>query len=140
MPTTTILFGIALIGYGLYLYFERNPDKSQTALIPAFFGAAFLVLGAIGALKESLRKHVMHLAAAIGLFGCISGLGMGLPKLETFSGQPAARPEAVKAQILLGVVCGVYMLLCIKSFIDARAARKKARQGTPAVEGRQHLC
>src|SRR5262245_44127545 len=86
MPTTTILFGLALIGYGLFLYFAQNPDKSPTALIPAFFGVAFLLLGVLASLKDSLRKHAMHLAAAIGLFGCIAGLGMGLPKLETFSG------------------------------------------------------
>ena len=128
MPTTSIMFGIALIGYGVYLYFERNPDKSPTALIPAFFGAAFMVLGGL-ALKDSLRKHVMHLAAAIGLFGCIAGLGMGLPKLETFTGHAPERPEAVKAQILLGVVCAAYTLMSIKSFMDARAARKKAADG-----------
>ena len=40
-----------------------------TALIPAGFGALFLVLGLL-ALKASLRKHAMHVAAMLGLLGC----------------------------------------------------------------------
>ena len=133
MPTISIMYGIALIGYGIYLYFEKNPEKSPTALIPAFFGAAFLLLGLLASFKESFRKHAMHAAAIVGLFGFLGGLGMGLPKLEIISGQPPKRPEAVTAQIMLGVLCGIYTLQCVKSFIDARKARKQAAQAQPSA-------
>ena len=85
------------------------------------------------AMKDSLRKHAMHLAAMIGVFGFLAGLGMGLPKLEMLTGKPPRHPEAVKAQIMLGVVCGAFALMCVKSFIDARAARKKAGEGQPSA-------
>lgn len=123
MPTTTLLFGLMLVIYGIYLYFD-SASKSPTALIPAGFGVIFALLGLIASLKETLRKHAMHAAAAVGVIGCLGGLMMGLPKLQTFTGHPPERPEAVKAQILLGAVCGVFVLMCVKSFIDARAARK----------------
>src|SRR5216683_4882678 len=132
MPTTSILFGIALIGYGIYLYFDQNPDhRSPTALIPAFFGTAFFVLGIVSIIKDSLRKHAMHVAAAVGLLGCLGGLAMGLPKLKMFTGQEPERPAAVQAQIWLGILCGVFVVMCGKSFIEARAARKKPAEGAP---------
>src|SRR5262245_2706900 len=134
MPTTAILFGIGLIGYGVYLYGDAGWDpKNITALIPAAFGAVFLVLGGVSLIKDSIRKHAMHFAAAVALFGCIAGLGMGLPKLKLITGVDPARPTAVQAQIWLGVLCGVFLAMCVKSFIDARAARKKAGAGTPGA-------
>ena len=134
MPTTAILFGIGLIGYGLYLYGDAGWDtKNITALIPAAFGAAFLLLGLISLVKDSVRKHAMHVAAMIALIGCLGGLGMGLPKHRLVTGVDPARPAAVQAQIWLGVLCGIFLAMCVKSFIDARAARKKA--GEVAASG-----
>jgi hypothetical protein len=127
MPTTAILFGIGLIGYGLFLFGETGWDpKANTALIPAYFGAAFLILGLISLIKDSIRKHAMHFAATVAMFGAIGGLGMGLSKLEIVTGKPPDRPDAVHAQIWLGVLCTIFLALCVKSFIDARKARKNA--------------
>ncbi|MFL5341603.1 MAG: hypothetical protein ACJ8F7_15775 [Gemmataceae bacterium] len=126
MPTTTFLFGVLLIVYGVYLFFTQDSDpKSPTALIPALFGAVLAVLGLVASWKESLRKHAMHAAAAAGLGGCIGGLARGLPKLKIFTGVDPAHPKAVQGQIWFGALCGVFVLLCVKSFIDARAARKQ---------------
>jgi peptidoglycan/LPS O-acetylase OafA/YrhL len=132
MPATSILFGLALIGYGIFLYFDTD-QKSPTALIPAGFGAAFLLLGLLASWKESLRKHAMHAAAATGLIGCLGGLAMGLPKLKMFTGEEPQRPAAVQAQVWLGVLCGLFVLMCVKSFIDARAARKSAGNQKPSA-------
>jgi len=135
MPTTSILFGIALIAYGVYLFSDTGWDpKAKTALIPAVFGAAFLVCGVLASVKESLRKHAMHAAAVVGVIGCLGGLGMGIPKHKMITGVDPARPAAVQAQIWLGVLCGVFVLMCVKSFIDARHARKKAESaGLPSA-------
>jgi len=132
MPTTAILFGLGLIVYGVYLYFDTG-QTSKTALIPAAFGVAFALLGLLASLKYSMRKHAMHAAAAVGLIGCLGGLGMGIPKLKLITGEAPARPEAVQAQIWLGVLCGLFVLLCIKSFVDARAARGKGGDKTPSA-------
>jgi hypothetical protein len=67
MPATTRLVGLllAVIGIGSYVGTGRT---SVTALIPAFFGAAFLLLAYV-ARNEPARKHAMHAALVVALVG-----------------------------------------------------------------------
>jgi hypothetical protein len=62
MPSTTRTFGLILIVLGLAAYFLTG-RASVTALIPAFFGAVFVIL-ALVARNESARKHAMHVCRA----------------------------------------------------------------------------
>jgi len=138
MPTTTILFGICLIIYGVFLYFTQDSNpKSPTALIPVAFGGALFLLGLLASLKDALRKHAMHAAAMVGLIGCIGGLAMGLPKLKIITGVEPAHPKAVQGQIMLGLLCGVFVLMCVKSFIDARIARQQPPLQAPKPPAKQ---
>ena len=72
MPSTTRTFGLILIVLGLASYFLTG-RVSVTALIPAFFGAVFVIL-ALVARSESARKHAMHAAVAFGLLGFLGTL------------------------------------------------------------------
>ena len=105
-----------LIVLGLASYFLTG-GVSVTALIPAFFGAVFVVL-AIVARSESARKHAMHAAVALGLLGFLGTLRV-VPAL--------ARGEfnrpAVLAQLIMMVMMAVYVALGVKSFKAARRAR-----------------
>jgi hypothetical protein len=117
MPSTTRLFGLLLIVFGVatYVVTERT---SITALIPAFFGAA-LVICALIARNEALRKHAMHAAVAIGLIGAVAALARGVPAAL---GGHLSRP-AVLSQLAMGVLLLVYVGLGVQSFIAARKAR-----------------
>ena len=117
MPATTRLVGLVLIVLGILSYVGTG-RTSVTALIPAFFGAAFVLL-ALAARKESVRRHAMHAAVAIGLLGLLGTLGRALPAVA--NGQ-AGRP-AVLAQLVMAVILAIYVGLGVKSFIDARKAR-----------------
>ena len=93
MPPVTIGFGVAMIllGAGFYLGTET---QSVTALIPAFAGILFVLLGVL-AFKEGLRKHVMHAAAALGLLGMIGSGVRGIPQaIKHFSGEQLDKPAA----------------------------------------------
>lgn len=81
MARLTLAFSAILIALGLVAYFLlADPgSRSVTALIPAFFGVVFAILGAI-ALKESLRKHAMHGAVLLTLLA-LGGTGGSLAKL-----------------------------------------------------------
>ena len=70
MPSTTRLFGLILIVLGIASY-TMTGRTSVTAMIPAFFGAAFLVCAMV-ARKEAARKHAMHAAVALGLIGALA--------------------------------------------------------------------
>ena len=125
MATVTIGFGILLIGIGLggYLGTDR---VSVTALIPAFFGLPLVLLGLL-ALKDSLRKHAMHAAAMVGLLGFVGGVVRLVKPVSTMlSGGEVEHRVAVLMTGLMTLCCGVFLALCVKSFIDAR--RRRAQQ------------
>ncbi len=118
MNKLTIIFGLVLILTGLIGYFGTG-GASITALIPAFLGIIFIITGGL-AFKENFRKHSMHIAvlfALVGLAGSFRGL-IELPSL--LSGGEVALPQAVILQSIMAIVCGVYIGLSVKSFIDAR--------------------
>jgi hypothetical protein len=119
MASTTIVFGVLLIvlGFGGYI---ASGSVSVTALIPAFFGIVLLVLGFL-ARAEQMRRHAMHAASAVGLVGFIGSL-MSLLRapMETRSGLANA------SQIAMVVLTALFVLLCVKSFRDARRRRAAA--------------
>lgn len=115
VASTTIAFGLLLTALGLVGYFLS--PISVTALIPAFFGIILLVLGFL-ARADSMRKHAMHAAAAVGLVGFIGAV------LSLLRGPLEARSAlANAAQISMALIMGVFVALCVKSFRDARRAR-----------------
>ncbi len=118
MANTTIAFGVAFIVLGLAGYFGTGAE-SRTALIPAAFGVVFCILGAF-ARDPGKRRHAVHAAALVGLLAVL-GSGRGLSKiLPLTSGEPVDRPNAVIAQAVMAVLGLIFLVLCIKSFRDAR--------------------
>jgi hypothetical protein len=118
MANTTIGFAVALILLGLLGYVGTGAE-SPTALIPAIFGVVLLVLGML-ARSPQRRKLAMHIAVVVGLLG-FAGSFRGLMNLgPLIAGEPVARPTAVIAQSVMALLMGLYVVLCIKSFVDAR--------------------
>lgn len=119
MAKLTIVYGVIFILMGLYGYFGIS-SESITALIPTFFGIPMLVLGWLG-LNEKYLKHAMHGAAVLMLLGFIGTTIRILPAF--FSDEPIKRPAAITMQAIMAVLCLVFLILAIKSFIDARSKR-----------------
>jgi hypothetical protein len=117
MPSTTRTLGLVLILLGLISYFGTG-RVSMTALIPAFFGAVFVIL-ALVARSETARKHAMHAAVALALVGLLGTLARVVPAVA--DGQ-LTRP-AVLAQLVMSVLLIGYIALGVKSFKAARRAR-----------------
>jgi uncharacterized membrane protein len=118
--TILVLLGVAL---GVYTYAFLPPERhSPTAFIPGIFGVLLIVCGVL-ARNDKLRMHAMHFAALVGLVGCVMPLYMAIQKLT--SGAEYHR-AAVGGQIAMGVICGVFVALCVRSFIAARRARKSS--------------
>ena len=118
MPRIAIAFGLVLIALGVGSYWGTG-RASVTALIPAFFGLPLLLAGVL-ALDDRKRKHAMHAAVVIALLG-LAGTGVGLLKLPALlTGGELERPAAVAVQSAMAVVCLVFLLLSVRSFIKAR--------------------
>jgi hypothetical protein len=117
MAPLTVGFGIFFIALGVIGYL---PHQAVTALIPAGYGAVFVLLGLL-AWQDRLRMHVMHLAALLGLVGFI--LSCVMVALALVRGIP--RPLAFTIQVLMGLGSAAFVALCVKSFVDARRRRKQ---------------
>jgi uncharacterized membrane protein YfcA len=122
MPSTAIACGTILILIGILGAIAGNLHNnfSPTALIPAVFGVLLAACGFIAWKKESLRKHLMHAAVLIALLGFIGGL-FSL-RGPIMSGQ-MGDVTSLTAKIAMAAVCLLFVILGIKSFIDARRNR-----------------
>lgn len=124
MPSLTLWLGIILTALGIFGYIGSGAE-SVTALIPAFFGIVFIVLGVL-ARKEHLRKHVMHAAAALAVLGFVGSV-RGLSSLFTLlGGGEVPRPLATIMQSVMAVLMIAFIVLAVKSFVDARRQRGAA--------------
>lgn len=123
MAKISIVFGIILIILGLVSYFGISSD-SITALIPTFLGIPVSILGFV-ALNEKYLKHAMHVNAVlmlIGFGGTVSGF---IKFFRMLGGQVFERPSAIIVQTIMTVLCLIFLILAIKSFIDSRRKRSE---------------
>ena len=123
MPIVTIVFGLLLAALGVSGYASATPPH-VTALIPAFFGVLFIVLGAL-ATRPSLLRHAMHGAAALGVLALLGSL-RGVPDaVRLLSGGVVARPAMATSQGIMFVLSAIFVALCVRSFITARRERER---------------
>ena len=135
MPSTAIVSGILLILLGIFGYSFSLIDgrASLTALIPAAFGLLLIIFGALAKSKENLRKHLMHAAVLVALAGFLIPAFRVVSQLIRNTQAVGAPPEsadigatfgvislAVLSQIAMALICLVFVILCVKSFIAAR--------------------
>lgn len=117
MPGTAIWFGrllilLGVIGYG---YGLTSGSASLTALIPAAFGLVLMLLGHAASARENLRKHLMHVAVVVALLGFIATAGRLVMKVGEFTVSAASL-----SQIAMAIICLVFVVLAVRSFIAAR--------------------
>jgi uncharacterized membrane protein len=124
MPGFAILFGSLLTLLGLVTYFAAvlgwiAARPSPTALIPAVAGVLLIFLGAL-ALRPGMRKHMMHAAAMIALLGVIAPVGR---LISTAIQRGITASPAVISQLLMAILCAIFLCLCIRSFVMIRRQR-----------------
>ncbi|MBY0459591.1 MAG: hypothetical protein K2V38_19915 [Gemmataceae bacterium] len=121
-----LLVLVGIVGYGTS---EVQPPPG-TALIPAYFGAALVVCGLL-AFKDNLRKHVMHLAAMIGLVGAVGGFMPLIRQINKTGEFDPTKKSAIAGELMI-LICVVFVGMCVNSFIQARKARQKMANDPPA--------
>jgi len=107
------------VGVGGFL---ASGAHAPTALIPAVLGLLLGVCAAV-ARNPKARMHAMHAAVLLALLGLLGSLRGVLQLPALLSGQTVARPLAVAAQSLTVVLCLGYLVVAIRSFIQARRQR-----------------
>jgi uncharacterized membrane protein len=122
MPKLSIYSGIVLICVGLLGYFGVKPH-SPTALIPTVIGLILIIAG-IRALNEKNLKQAMHIAAIMTLLGLIGSLMRLIPSVVV-GNITAAFPFL----FITFVVCLIFLIFAVRSFIEARKARENKKAG-----------
>ena len=64
----------------------------------------------------------MHAAVAVGLLGFVGAARGFLQVPAILSGDEVERPTATAVQIAMSLVCLVFVVLCVRSFVKARRA------------------
>jgi len=118
MPTYTLVYGLLLLllGIGGFVITGR---ESITALIPAFFGLPVLLFAWL-ARRETMRKHAMHAAAVLSLLAFLGTAGGVIQSARLLMGQDVERPPAQISKAVMALLSVWFLVLCIRSFIDAR--------------------
>jgi hypothetical protein len=121
MSAITFFLALLLLAVGAG-GFVASGAHAPTALIPAVLGVLLAVCAAVARYPKA-RMHAMHVAVLLALLGLLGSV-RGVVKLPAWlSGQPVARPLAVVAQSITMVLCLAYLVVAIRSFIQARRAR-----------------
>ncbi|RYZ34358.1 MAG: hypothetical protein EOP49_34615 [Sphingobacteriales bacterium] len=115
--TANLLNALILIGCGLYGYFllPLGPGEHQsvTALIPAFAGIIFLLLGAIWTSKPKIAAHVAPVLALILIIMC----AMRFVKINDWN--------AKKYVFLICILSNlIALIIFVNSFIQARVLKR----------------
>ena len=124
MARITIVFGVLLALLGVGFYFATVPH-APTSLIPLYFGIILVLLGALANTEDAKRRMLfMHIAVTVGLLGFLFPFIRAVPgAIKMLQGVAVAHPLAIEEQMLMALLCLIFVGLCVRSFIAARRAR-----------------
>ena len=140
MSKIAIVTGFLLVIVGLAGYLlpstvvTDGPDgetietiTSWTALIPAFIGLPILLCGFWSFVAPASTKTALHLSATIALLGGLAAAGRGIVSLLKFiNADGEFNQRTFMFLVLMGVLCWMYVIACVLSFIKVRKARERA--------------
>ena len=121
MAKVTIIFAVLLIVLGLVGYFGTG-SAHPTALIPTWFGLALGICGILAiSPSERRRRLFMHINVTIGLVGLIGAAAeAGRGYASAIAKGLAPDPIALAAKLAMAALLLIYVILCVRSFIQAR--------------------
>jgi hypothetical protein len=127
MAKLTIFFGVFLILVGAVAYVDLAHHPHT--LIPAIFGLALAVFGTLANTPDAKKRMLfMHIAVTVGLLGFLGTLPGIIATIRRAAGQVVLSPvrDAAIVQTVMGTICFIFVLLCVRSFIAVRRSRNSS--------------
>ena len=126
MAKLTIAVGLILIAIGA-AGFVLTGSAHPTALIPAYIGIVLAVSGILANTENPKRRMLwMHIAVTVSLLLFLGTIPALIDEVRMLRGTIFPHPIAVEEKALMSLLCLAFVLLCVRSFIAARKARKLA--------------
>jgi hypothetical protein len=123
MAKLTIAFGILLILLGVF-GFVSTGSTHPTALIPSGIGLFFVLFGVMANTENAKKRMLwMHISVTVALLTFLGTIPADLDTIRLSRGAYFAHPAAVEEKGALSLLCLIYVLFCVRSFIAARRAR-----------------
>ncbi len=123
MAAITFALSALLIATGV-IGFVATGSHAPTALIPAACGLLFLVFGVLARSPDPKRRMLwMHIAVVAALLLFVGTLKADLDVIRLAKGAALPRPAAIEEKAAMSLFCLLYVLLAVRSFINARRER-----------------
>ena len=123
MARVTIVLGVLLILIGV-AGFVATGSHAPTALIPSLVGLLFCIFGALASSEDPKKRMLwMHIAVTVALLMFLGTIKADIDVFRLAHGAVLARPIAVEEKAAMSLLCLLYVLLCVRSFIAARRSR-----------------
>ncbi len=123
MAKLTIALGVLLIlvaGVGFIYTGSSHP----TALIPGAIGLLFILFGVLASSEDAKKRMLwMHVAVTVALLLFLGTIPADIGVFRLAHGAEVVRPVAVIEKAAMSLVCLLFVLLCVRSFIAARRQR-----------------
>jgi hypothetical protein len=123
MAKLTVGFGILLIALGIFSYVATGSEH-PTALIPVGIGVLFALFGVMANTEDSKRRMLwMHISVTVALLVFLGMIPAMVDVFRLAHGAYFPYPAAVESKAALGLFSLIYVLFCVRSFINARRNR-----------------
>lgn len=127
-----MLFGALLLGISLVILAITQKIGSPSIFIPAVVGVPLLLLGFLTQQLPSKRKLLMHIAVTVGLLGALASIVPIILQISKLAKGESLDPLRAGSVFSMAILCGLYVLLCVQSFINARKNREASNSGESA--------
>jgi hypothetical protein len=123
MAKLTIGFGVLLILLGIF-GFVSTGSAHPTALIPGGIGLLFVLFGIMANTENSKKRMLwMHISVTVALLTFLGMVPAAIDTIRLSRGVAFPHPAAVVEKGALALLSLIYVLFCVRSFINARSSR-----------------
>ena len=123
MPKVGVVVGLLLIVLGGAFFFGTG-GSHKTALIPAWFGVAIALCGALGNTEDTKRRALwMHIAVTLGLVGFVFPGFWALRSSLHADTLTDVQRVAMEESWAMAAICLIFTILCVRNFIANRRTR-----------------
>ncbi len=126
MARLTIVFGILLVLVGV-IGFVATGSSHPTSLIPAGVGLLFVLFGSLANTSDPKKRMLwMHIAVTVALLMFLGTIPADIGVFRLAHGVDVPHPIAVEEKAATSLLCLIFVLFCVQSFIAARRQRRLA--------------
>lgn len=123
MAKLTIAFGILLILLGIIGYVATG-SAHPTALIPSGLGVIFIFFGVMANSEDAKKRMLwMHISVTVALLCFLGMIPADIDVIRLSRGAYFPHPAAIEEKAVMSLLCLLYALFCVRSFINARRSR-----------------